>query len=67
MSYSIILSDNFRKEAKKLLKKYASIRKELSEIDILSTENPKASISIGNEAYKIILSICRKQTILFLL
>ena len=60
MSYSIILSDNFKKEAKKLLKKYASLERELSEIGSLLEENPTAGISIGNGVFKIRLSIKSK-------
>lgn len=32
MSYKIVLTDNFKKEAKKLIKKYASLKAELASL-----------------------------------
>ena len=40
MSYKIELTDNFKKEAKKLIKKYASLRIELAELGKELAENP---------------------------
>jgi mRNA-degrading endonuclease RelE of RelBE toxin-antitoxin system len=60
MSYSIQLSQNFQKEAKKLIKKYASLKKELAELFALLEENPKMGISLGNGIYKIRIAIASK-------
>ncbi len=60
MSYKIELFSNFKKEAKKLTKKYLSLK---SELDFLFTEledNPTLGISLGNNIYKIRLAIASK-------
>lgn len=43
MSYKIELTDNFKKEAKKLIKKYVSLRTELAELGKELAENPTLS------------------------
>lgn len=60
MSYSIVLTDNFRKEAKKLQKKYPSLKKELEELGRLLAENPTTGTHLGNDVYKIRLAIKSK-------
>ena len=60
MRYEIIITDNFKKEAKKLLKKYASLKLELTEIGQLLQENPKLGISLGNNIYKVRLAVASK-------
>ncbi len=40
MSYKIELTDNFKKEAKKLIKKFPSLRSEIAELGKKLTENP---------------------------
>ena len=60
MSYNIQLSQNFQKEAKKLIKKYASLKNELSELFIALEENPVMGTSLGNGVYKIRIAIASK-------
>lgn len=60
MSYKIELTDNFKKEAKKLIKKYASLRSELAELGKELAENPTLGTPLGNGVYKIRLSIASK-------
>ncbi len=60
MSYSVELTDNFRKEAKKLQKKYPSLKSELEELGNLLSENPTAGTYLGNNVYKIHLAIKSK-------
>jgi len=60
MSYEILLSDNFRKEAKRLVKKYPSLRKEIEELGHELSENPTMGIPLGNDVYKIRLAIASK-------
>ncbi|MES2425456.1 MAG: type II toxin-antitoxin system RelE/ParE family toxin [Bacteroidota bacterium] len=60
MSYNIELSDNFKKEAKKLTKKYASLRAELSALGKQLAEDPTIGTPLGNDVYKIRLSIASK-------
>jgi len=40
MSYKIEITDNFKKEAKKLIKKYVSLRSELAELGQELSQNP---------------------------
>jgi|SRR6185437_1833460 len=60
MNYKIELSPNFKKEAKKLIKKYSSLKTELSELFIELERNPTLGTPPGNETYKIRLAIASK-------
>jgi len=60
MSYKIELTDNFKKEAKKLIKKYASLHAEIAELGKALAENPTIGTSLGNDVYKIRLAIASK-------
>ncbi|MBU3660019.1 MAG: hypothetical protein FGM14_09125 [Flavobacteriales bacterium] len=60
MSYSIELTDNFKKEAKKLIKKYASLREEIALLGKELAENPTFGTPLGNDIYKIRLAIASK-------
>jgi mRNA-degrading endonuclease RelE of RelBE toxin-antitoxin system len=60
MSYSIELTDNFKKEAKKLSKKYPSLKSELEELGNTLSENPTSGTHLGNNVYKIRLAIKSK-------
>ena len=44
MSYRIELTENFKKEAKRLIKKYASLRTEILELGKELAENPTTGI-----------------------
>jgi mRNA-degrading endonuclease RelE of RelBE toxin-antitoxin system len=60
MSYRIAAIANFRKEAKKLIKKYPSLIKELKEIGDELSKNPTIGTSIGSNCFKVRLSIASK-------
>ena len=60
MSYSIELTDNFRNEAKKLIKKYPSLQLELKKLGDLLSENPTSGTHLGNDVYKIRLAVSSK-------
>ena len=60
MSYSVIPIDKFKKEAKRLVKKYPSLKSELFELNILLVSNPTSGTSLGNNAYKIRIAIKSK-------
>jgi mRNA-degrading endonuclease RelE of RelBE toxin-antitoxin system len=60
MSYSIELSANFKKEAKRLIKKYPSLKMELVELFSKLEENPTLGTPFGNDIYKIRLAIASK-------
>lgn len=62
MSYSVIPIEKFKKEAKRLIKKYPSLKKELSDLNSLLIANPTAGNSLGYNAYKIRISIKSKGT-----
>lgn len=60
MNFEIDVTDGFKREAKKLIKKYVSLK---SEIDTLISEleqDPTLGTSIGKDCYKIRLSISSK-------
>ena len=60
MSYKIELTDNFKNEAKKLIKKYASLRTEIIELGKELAENPTSGTPLGNDVYKIRLATASK-------
>ena len=60
MSYNIELSANFKKEAKRLIKKYPSLKAELTKLFIKLEENPTIGTPLGNDIYKIRLAIASK-------
>ena len=60
MSYNIELSANFKKEAKKLSKKYPSLKTELAQLFTTLENNPTTGTPMGNDIYKIRLAIASK-------
>ena len=60
MSYNIELSANFKKEAKKLVNKYPSLKSELAMLFEQLEEKPTMGTPLGNDVYKIRLSIASK-------
>ncbi|TAG54639.1 MAG: hypothetical protein EAZ27_08655 [Cytophagales bacterium] len=60
MSYKIELTDNFKKEAKKLARKYPSLKTEIAELGKELAENPTLGMPLGNDIYKIRLAIASK-------
>ncbi|MVN21315.1 hypothetical protein GO621_07175 [Mucilaginibacter sp. HMF7410] len=60
MSYSVITIKTFEKQVKRLTKKYFSLKNELLELVKNLKENPKQGTSIGDNCYKIRLSIFSK-------
>ncbi len=60
MNYSVEISENFQKEAKRLVKKYPSLKSELANLFVELADNPLMGIPLGNEIYKIRLAIASK-------
>jgi mRNA-degrading endonuclease RelE of RelBE toxin-antitoxin system len=60
MSYSILTTHFFEKEYKKLSKKYPSLKNDFQKILAALYEDPKSGESIGNNCYKIRMSIASK-------
>jgi mRNA-degrading endonuclease RelE of RelBE toxin-antitoxin system len=60
MNYKTILIDEFKRDAKKLLKKYASLKNELVELEQQLLENPTMGTLISEHTYKIRLAVKSK-------
>jgi len=60
MSYSVELTSNFKKEAKRLSKKYPSLKWELYELFTELEKNPTLGTHLGSDIYKIRLAIGSK-------
>jgi mRNA-degrading endonuclease RelE of RelBE toxin-antitoxin system len=60
MSYNVFYTDNFRKEAKRLVKKYASLKKEIEALIDSLEQNPIQGKPLGNDCYKVRMAISSK-------
>lgn len=60
MSFEVLASENFTKEAKRLSKKYKSLKVELEVLGEELSENPTLGTALGNDVYKIRLAIASK-------
>ena len=60
MSYKTVISKHFEKEAKRLLKKYASLSRELEKLFDELEENPTMGTLLRDNVYKIRLAIASK-------
>jgi len=60
MSYKVATIAPFRKEAKKLIKKYPSLKNDLAELGRQLSTDPTTGNSLGSNCYKIRLAIASK-------
>jgi len=60
MSYNVKTIDVFEKQAKRLSKKYVSLKKELLELVRTLKENPEQGVAIGKNCFKIRIAIASK-------
>ena len=60
MNFSVIPSDRFKKEAKRLIKKFPSLKQELADLSNTLTDAPETGTPLGNDTYKIRLAIKSK-------
>jgi mRNA-degrading endonuclease RelE of RelBE toxin-antitoxin system len=60
MSYEIVAIPNFRKELKKLAKKYPSLKEDFGVLLESLEVNPLQGVSLGNNCYKIRMAIASK-------
>ncbi len=60
MSYNVKSIEVFEKQAKRLIKKYASLKKELLDLVQELKENPKQGTGIGKNCYKNRIAIASK-------
>ncbi|MCX6146320.1 MAG: hypothetical protein NTW25_03600, partial [Candidatus Kapabacteria bacterium] len=60
MKTKVLTSLNFRRRAKKLLKKYNSLKNDLKDLIVKLNNNPTLGVSLGNNCYKIRLAVQSK-------
>ncbi len=60
MSFSVIPSDKFKREARRLVKKYPSLKNELATLGEMLSVEPKTGTPLGNNTFKIRLAIKSK-------
>jgi mRNA-degrading endonuclease RelE of RelBE toxin-antitoxin system len=60
MNFSIIPGDKFKREAKRLIKKFPSLKQELAHLSALLEKDPHTGTPLGNDTYKIRLAIKSK-------
>jgi mRNA-degrading endonuclease RelE of RelBE toxin-antitoxin system len=60
MNYKVIPVDKFKKETKRLIKKYPSLKSELTELAASLSIEPTQGTALGNNVFKIRVSIKSK-------
>ncbi len=60
MNYKIIVTRNFEKQLKQLLKKFPSLKQDLDKLEQRLINNPHTGIPLGKNAYKIRLAVKSK-------
>jgi hypothetical protein len=60
MKYSVKTIEVFERQAKRLIRKYASLKDELRALSLNLAENPEAGVPLGNHCFKIRISIASK-------
>ena len=60
MNFSVIPSDKFKREAKRLIKKFPSLKQELADLNTTLEIAPETGTPLGNDIYKIRLAIKSK-------
>jgi hypothetical protein len=61
MSFKVLTTTDFKKDAKSLLKKYKSLKAEILDLITSLEDSPIQGTPIGNDCYKIRLAIKSKQ------
>lgn len=59
-NFKVIPSDRFKREAKRLIKKYPSLRTELAALSVELAANPESGTSLGGSTYKVRVAIGSK-------
>ena len=60
MSFNIIVTSGFKKQAKRIAKKYKSIKLDLSKLIDSLQENPTQGTALGKDCYKLRMAITSK-------
>lgn len=61
MSYNVLPSEKFKKEAKRLIKKFPSLKQELADLGKILSSNSESGTPLGNSTYKIRIAIKRRK------
>ena len=60
MSYNVIPTPNFKSQAKRLIKKFPSLKKELSDLNVTLSQMPALGTTLGNDTFKVRLAVKSK-------
>ncbi len=60
MNYEVLITPEFKRLFKKLLKKYPSLKNDLQSLISKLEDNPELGVSLGNNIFKIRLAISSK-------
>ncbi len=60
MNFSVIPSDKFKREAKRLIKKFPSLKQELINLNAILEKEPETGTALGSDTYKIRIAIRSK-------
>ena len=60
MSYNVIPSPTFKSQARKLVKKFPSLKNELADLNAVLSKSPAFGTSIGNNTFKVRLAVRSK-------
>lgn len=60
MSFNVLTTSDFKKDSKRLVKKYKSLKNEILDLILSLEENPAQGIPLGSDCYKIRLAIKSK-------
>lgn len=60
MNFKVIPSDKFKREVKRLIKKFPSIKEELTVLNTTLVKEPETGTPLGNDTYKIRLAVKSK-------
>ncbi len=58
--FNIVVTNNFKKEVKRLIRKYPSIKSDLLMLIELLENNPQKGVSLGKDCFKIRMAISSK-------
>ena len=59
--FDIVVTTNFKKEVKRLVKKYPSLKSDLLKLVEMLEDNPMQGIALGKDCYKIRMAISSKR------
>ncbi len=60
MSYRVLTTSDFKRDSKRLVKKYKSLKSDILTLIVSLEENPVQGTSLGNDCYKIRVAVKSK-------